>query len=197
MRRLVNKGRINHYLTLISCNKHLSHSHSFQRIKGKTTSQGVRQETNLTIITQWHNNIIYHTRFFFKILILFRYSLVCLIKIPDIMLHLFFLLFLTHYIWRFTNVDIFNSSSLLLTPCMCMMGSVLTHLVVSDSLRSHGLQPTRFLCPWDLPGKNTKVGCHSLLQGIFLTQGSNPSLLHFLPWQVDSLLLSHQECSAL
>ena len=39
------------------------------------------------------------------------------------------------------------------------------------------------------PGKNTGVGCHSLLQGIFPTQGSNLGLLH---WQVDSLPLSHQ-----
>ena len=31
---------------------------------------------------------------------------------------------------------------------------------------------------WDSPGKNTGVGCHALLQGIFLTQGSNPGLLH-------------------
>ena len=36
----------------------------------------------------------------------------------------------------------------------------------------------RLLCPWNFPGKNTGVGCHSLLQGIFPTQGSNPSLLH-------------------
>ena len=43
--------------------------------------------------------------------------------------------------------------------------------------------------PWDFPGNNTGVGCHFLLQGIFPTQGSNPSLLH---WQVDSLQLSHQ-----
>ena len=41
------------------------------------------------------------------------------------------------------------------------------------------------LCPRDSPGKKTGVGCHSLLQGIFLTQGSNPGLLH---WQMDSLL---------
>ena len=33
------------------------------------------------------------------------------------------------------------------------------------------------LCPWDSPGRNTGVGCHSLLQGIFLTQESNPGLL--------------------
>ena len=38
--------------------------------------------------------------------------------------------------------------------------------------------PARFLCPWDSPGKNTGVGCHALLQGIFLTQGSNPGLMH-------------------
>ena len=50
--------------------------------------------------------------------------------------------------------------------------------VVSDSSRPHGLQPTRLLCPWDFPGKNTGVGSHSLLQEIFLTQGSNPGLLH-------------------
>ena len=36
--------------------------------------------------------------------------------------------------------------------------------VMSNSLRPHGLQPTRFLCPWDSPGKNTGVGCHRLLR---------------------------------
>ena len=46
------------------------------------------------------------------------------------------------------------------------------------------------LCPWDFLGKNTGVGCHSLLQGIFLIQGSNWSLLHFLQWQVGSLPLA-------
>ena len=49
--------------------------------------------------------------------------------------------------------------------------------VVSDSLQPYGLQPTRLLCPWDFQGKNTRVGCHFLLQGIFPTQGSNPGLL--------------------
>ena len=42
---------------------------------------------------------------------------------------------------------------------------------------------------WDSPGKNTGVGCHALLQGIFLTQESNPCLLHLLCWHVDSLPL--------
>ena len=47
-----------------------------------------------------------------------------------------------------------------------------------DSLRPHGLQPTRLLCPWDFPGKDTGVGCHFLLQGIFPTQGSKLGLLY-------------------
>ena len=50
--------------------------------------------------------------------------------------------------------------------------------VMSDSLQLHIWQPARILCPWNYPGKNTAVGCHFLLQGIFLTQGSNPGLLH-------------------
>ena len=50
--------------------------------------------------------------------------------------------------------------------------------VVSNCLQPHGLQPARLLCPWNFPGKNTEVGGHSLLQRIFLTQGSNQSLLH-------------------
>ena len=62
---------------------------------------------------------------------------------------------------------------------------------------SHGLEPTRFLCPWKFPGKNTGVGCHFLLQGSFLTQGLNPGLLHLLHWQVDSLPLCHLGSSML
>ena len=54
-------------------------------------------------------------------------------------------------------------------------------MIVAQSLSnfaSHGLQPARLLCPWNSLGKNTGVGCHPPLQGIFLTQGSNLGLLH-------------------
>ena len=44
-------------------------------------------------------------------------------------------------------------------------------------------------CSWDFPGKNIGLGSYFLLQGIFVTQESNPSLLH---WQADSLPRSHQ-----
>ena len=47
-----------------------------------------------------------------------------------------------------------------------------------NSLRPHRLRPTRLLCPWGLPGKDTGVGCHFLLQRIFPTQGLNLGLLH-------------------
>ena len=55
---------------------------------------------------------------------------------------------------------------------MCISLSVL-----SDSLQPHGLKPAN-ICSWNSLGKNTVVGCHSLLQGIFLTQESNLGLLH-------------------
>ena len=62
--------------------------------------------------------------------------------------------------------------------------------VLSDSLGPHGLKPTRLLCPWDCPDKNTGVGSHSLLQRIFQTQGLNLSLLCLLHWQLGSFPLA-------
>ena len=56
------------------------------------------------------------------------------------------------------------------------------------TLQPSGLQPTRFLCPWDSPGKTTGVSCHFPLQGIFPDQGSNPPRL--LRWQVGAFPLS-------
>ena len=49
-----------------------------------------------------------------------------------------------------------------------------SHSVVSNSLWPQRLQPARILCPWDFPYKNTGVGCHFLLQRIFLMQELNP-----------------------
>ena len=59
--------------------------------------------------------------------------------------------------------------------CVCMCS------LVSDSLWSHGLLPSRHLSPWHFLGKNTGVCCYFLLQGFFPTQGLNPHpqcLLH-------------------
>ena len=52
--------------------------------------------------------------------------------------------------------------------------------VVSDSSQPHGLRPARLLCPRDSPGRDTGVGCHFLLQGIFLTERWSPCFLGFL-----------------
>ena len=56
-------------------------------------------------------------------------------------------------------------------------GRSVSRSVVPNSLQLHGLLPARLLCPWNSPGKNTGVGCHFFLQGIFLTQGLNLGLL--------------------
>ena len=53
--------------------------------------------------------------------------------------------------------------------------------VMSESLQPRGLQPTNSSSVHEI------LGCHFFLQGIFLTQGSNPHLLCLLNWQVDSL----------
>ena len=70
---------------------------------------------------------------------------------------------------------LFTITATLGDKCFCVCVS---HSVVSDSLPPHGLGPTRLLCSWDFPGKNTGLGCHFLLQGVFLTQGLNPGLPH-------------------
>ena len=54
---------------------------------------------------------------------------------------------------------------------------------MSHSVRSHRQQPTRLLCPWDSPGKNTGVGCHSLLQCVKVKSLSRLRLLA-TPWTV-------------
>ena len=59
--------------------------------------------------------------------------------------------------------------------CVCCAG--LRQAVVSDCDPMNCNRPDSSLHR-DSPGKNTGVGCHVLLQGIFPTQGSNPGLLH-------------------
>ena len=62
------------------------------------------------------------------------------------------------------------------------MHESVSHSVMSDSLWPCGLWLARLFCPWDSPGKNTRVGSHFLLQGIFPTQESNLGLPH--SWQI-------------
>ena len=69
-------------------------------------------------------------------------------------------------IWKFfvhimlkPSVQDFKHDLTSMGCCCCCVASV-----VSNSVRPHRRQPTRLLCPWDSPGKNTGVGCHFLLQ---------------------------------
>ena len=61
-------------------------------------------------------------------------------------------------------------------PLNYLVCPVLNSSVISDSLWPHRLQFGRLLCPWNFPGKNTGMGCHFLLQEIFLSLGLNPHL---------------------
>ena len=81
----------------------------------------------------------------------------------------------TGYEWGEKNSPSLRSKAFL--PEYEYSRSSVSHSVVSDSLRPHGLQSARLLCPWNSSGKNTGVGCPFLLQGIFPTQGSNLDLL--------------------
>jgi len=64
-----------------------------------------------------------------------------------------------------------------------------SHLVLYDSFAAVWTIASQAPLSMDFPGKNTRVDCHFLLQGIFPTQGLN---LHLLHWQVYSLPLSHE-----
>ena len=85
----------------------------------------------------------------------------------------------------FSRLNVFPM--LLKTSSIPCHSHVHAKLLQSDFLWPCRLQPIRLLWPWDSSGKNTGVGCHGPLQGIFLTQGSNPGLLHCRQ------VLSHQE----
>ena len=69
---------------------------------------------------------------------------------------------------------------------------MLSHSVMSDSV---ALWPVacKAALSMEFSGQNTGVGCHFLLQEIFLTQDSNPCLLRLLNWQAGSLLLVELE----
>ena len=73
----------------------------------------------------------------------------------------------------------------LLHPGRACVSSHIRHFVTPWTEAHQALLPMEFS-----RHRNTGVGCHFLLQGIFPTQGSNPCLLSLLHWQVDSLSLA-------
>ena len=67
--------------------------------------------------------------------------------------------------------------------CTCVHMSTCVCAQLLSNVRLFGLGPTRLLCPWKSPGKNTRVHCYFLLQKIFLTQGLNSHLTTETPWK--------------
>ena len=95
----------------------------------------------------------------------------------DIQIHSTFSSFLNLKIFLFLFNKKCESSKNRRVKMLQILSSSVSRSGVSDSLQRHGLQSSKHLYPWDFPGKNTGVGCHFILQGIFLTQESNPGLL--------------------
>ena len=62
-----------------------------------------------------------------------------------------------------------------------ILGSSAKSLQSCLTVQPNGLQPTRLLCPWDSPGKNTGVGCHFLLPCMKMKSLSRVRLL-VTPW---------------
>ena len=73
-----------------------------------------------------------------------------------------------------------------------LVNESVSHSVLSDFLRPHGLWPTRLLCLWNSPGKNIAVGHHSLLQRIFLT--CEAVIKPILLWQLRIFLNFSMSC---
>ena len=102
------------------------------------------------------------------------------------------------YIYNVAQPSLLSNPRILLPPakkphicllCVCTLNS---HSVMSDFLSPFGLLLARLLCLWDSPGKNTGVGCHARLQGIFPTQGWNLCLLRLLHGSLILYLLGHR-----
>ena len=72
------------------------------------------------------------------------------------------------------------------TKSCCVVLSHFSRVQLCDPRDS---SPPGSSVPMDSPGKNTGMGCHFLLQGIFLTQEWNPCYLDILHWQAGSLPL--------
>ena len=91
--------------------------------------------------------------------------------------------------------SLWNPLTLIPICCTHLLSAIHLLCVLSQScltlLWPFGQKPARLLCPWDSPGKNTRVGSHAFFQGIILTQGSNPCLLCLLHCRWILYLLSH------
>ena len=102
--------------------------------------------------------------------------------------------------WAYLSPLLMNNNALLYSAIQRVCVSVCAVCSdVSDSLWSHELWPSRLLCLWDFPGKNTGVGCHFLLQGISPTPNSSSriscQLFSFYSFpSLPSFIYMHRQC---
>ena len=75
--------------------------------------------------------------------------------------------------WQVRSLSLHHLGSLYVSRCACVQ----SHLSCVWLFVTCWLLPARLLCLWNSPGKNTRLGCHALLQGIFLTQGLKLSFM--------------------
>jgi len=81
--------------------------------------------------------------------------------------------------WLFPSFGNFATlSKIISVDYIYLCCAVLSCSVVSTVFDPMECSPPGYSVHGDSPGRNTGVGCHALLQGIFPTQGLNPCLLH-------------------
>ena len=139
-------------------------------------------------IIQWYKLSKFNILDFLKMV----FNHIVFIGLMNLEIHLFCILSSLH---KTTVTDtILYWPVLLLKASLCTwVRAWLVTSVVSDSLWSCGPHPSRPLCPWGSPGKNTGVDCHALIQGNYPIQGLNPCHLCLLHWQVGFLHLGPPE----
>ena len=111
------------------------------------------------------------------------WSMFCILFPVFLFFHLGYTFSFSRCLWFIPKPSTVCSSLLVVLgpfPSPCSGEHVLSRVQLFGTLWTVALP-----CPWDSAGKNTEVGCHFLLQGIFPTQGSSPHLLHLLHWQAD------------
>ena len=123
----------------------------------------------------FHEQISSQKKISYSFLIIKLRSVSLFKKMPNFLSH--FLEFPSSLHCRLTS-KICGSSHSCYLACFRLRGESESCSVVSSSLRPQGSQLVKFLCPWNSPGKNPGVDCHSLLQGIFPTWRLNPGCLN-------------------
>ena len=96
-------------------------------------------------------------------------------------------MFIEHYFYNFQNLEAIHISFSKWMNKHLWCGVAQSCPPLHDHM---DMEPTRLLCSWNSPGKDTGVCCHALPQGIFLTRGWNLHLLCFLHWQAGYLPLA-------